>query len=60
MSLDVNADKDVSIALHEIGYCLNGANKPNEAIEYFERVLQIRENVSSDMSNDKDVANAFY
>ena len=44
---------EVASAHHDIGCCLLLLHKPNNAIEYFENALEIKQNITIDASKDK-------
>ena len=46
--------------LHNIGYCLLQLYKPHEALQYYNRALQIKEKTSSDVDTDRDLAKTLH
>ena len=46
--------------LHNIGFCLSNLHKPHEALQYYNRALQIFEKTSSDVDTDRNVANTLH
>ena len=42
--------------LHRIGICLTQSYKPHEALQYYNRALQIKEKTSFDVDTDRDLA----
>ena len=42
--------------LHEIGFCLSNLHKSHEALQYFDRALQIYKKTSSDVDTDRNLA----
>ena len=46
----------MAITIHEIGRCLRGMNKHTEAMEYLEKVLRNKKQISLDVDKDGSVA----
>ena len=46
--------------LHNIGFCLSNLYKPHEALQYYNRALQIKEKTSSDVDTDRNVATTLH
>ena len=56
-SLDIEElDESLAIILHTIGRCLLDMNKHDEALEYLQRAMKIKEQVSLDLNTDKSFA----
>ena len=61
--LQVLQDKNQSetgIILHSTGYCLLKLDKPHEALQYYDRAIQIKEKTSSDVDTDRSLANTLH
>ena len=54
--IDFDIFESSAKTLHEIGCCLLNMNKHNEALEYLQRAMKIKEQVSSDLNTDKSFA----
>ena len=53
---DNDIDESFAIALHNIGNCLLDMNKHDEALEYLQRAMKIKEQVSLNLNADKSFA----
>ena len=49
-------DLEVDQINHKIGYCLNRLGKPEEALTYLNRALEIRKNLSSETKTNRKIA----
>ena len=53
---DFDIDESFATTLHNIGYCLLDMNKHDEALEYLQRAMKIKEQVSLDLNTDESFA----
>ena len=61
--LQVFRDKNQSeagIILHSVGFCLLNLSKPREALQYYNRALQIKEKTLSDVDTDRSLASTLH
>ena len=50
MSMDLNTDKNFPITLRNIGLCLLNINKHNQAMDYLQQAMKIKEQVLLDLN----------
>ena len=51
-----NSEKPMILTLQNIGYCLLDMNKHDEALEYLQRAMKVKEQVSLDLTTDESFA----